>query len=231
MVITADILARALTYPYPVPGDDYLFSAGRSRPLCASFPLAERTAVVAVGSNRAPQQLRRKFGDTAEIPVTQGTLVDYDVVYSAHVARYGSVPACLFPSANTRVEIWVNWLTPEQLAAMHLTEAVGVNYDFVALPQASVSGRGLGSDIAAYYYKSRRGALAVAGQPAALAAVNARQRRYLPRDQESLLRHVHGRYGGGDFTSWILRVIASEQDRLQLTARLSETAIRAENIA
>jgi hypothetical protein len=224
---SADILTRALDYPYPVPDHDYLFCAGGSRPLPIDFPFTGLTPVVAVGSNRSPQQLQRKFGTSAVMAVTRVQLTDYDVVYSAHMARYGSVPACLFPSPQTTVEVWVNWLDTGQLADMHLTEAVGVNYDFIALPKGAVSGTGLGPRLAAHYYKSRRGALAIDGRPIALSAVTARQRQYLAYAQEDILRHVHQQHGTGAFITWLTAMIGDDPQRLRLTDRLSAAAINA----
>ena len=77
--------------------------------------------VIAHGSNRSPDQLRRKFdylsGAASEIPVTRARLRDHDVVYSAHVTQYGSMAANLQYLPGVEVEIFVTWLTPPQLPA------------------------------------------------------------------------------------------------------------------
>src|SRR3546814_20831446 len=68
----------------------------------------------------------RKFGHLAgaasAIPVTRTWLGDHDVVYSAHVTRYGSLSATLHRAPGTRVQVYVTWLTEAQLPRMHETE-------------------------------------------------------------------------------------------------------------
>ena len=137
-------LARAFGYPYPAPAGDFLLRDGAVHPLEPDLPLGDRVAVLGVGSNRAPEQLRRKFGDQAVVPVTTARLRDHDVVYSAHMASYGSIPATLIASPGTTVTVALNWLTTAQLRRMHETEAIGVNYDYgeaAALPIERGHGR------------------------------------------------------------------------------------------
>ena len=84
---------RALNYPYAAIEEDFLFTDGAAIELEDDSFLNNRQAVLAVGSNRSPEQLVRKFGKNETIPVTKATLRDYDVFYSAHIAAYGSIPA------------------------------------------------------------------------------------------------------------------------------------------
>ena len=56
-----------------------------------------RVAVLSVGSNRAPVQLRRKFGDAAIIPVTPARLFDCDIVHAAMLGFTRRCPAPHFP--------------------------------------------------------------------------------------------------------------------------------------
>ena len=87
----AGLLALATDYPYAAPDESYLFALGEARGLSAAgwrgYDFGPRVPVLAHGSNRSPQQLFRKFGRDAEIPVTYGRLAGFDVVYAAHVAR------------------------------------------------------------------------------------------------------------------------------------------------
>ena len=77
-----DLLALAKAYPFADPGKSYHFRGGAARPLEAAGPevFAGRTPVIAHGSNRSPDQLRRKYGAAAEIPVSRGWLAEHDVV-------------------------------------------------------------------------------------------------------------------------------------------------------
>ncbi len=108
-------LALAKSYPFPTPGGSYLFRAGAARPLAPGSAqaalFADRRPVIGHGSNPSPEQLPRKFGERAEIPVSRAWLSDYDVVYSAHVTHYGSIAANLQHTPGARAEVYVNWLT------------------------------------------------------------------------------------------------------------------------
>ncbi|MEC8846328.1 MAG: hypothetical protein VXW81_04360, partial [Pseudomonadota bacterium] len=139
----AERRARALDYPYRPAADDYLFTGAVARPWPETLDLRHRTPVIAAGSNRAPAQLRLKFGDAATVPVSRAWLADHDVVYSAHVARYGAIPACLFPAPDTRVAVWITWLDDTQLALRNETEAVGISYDYAHIDAALADGRGV----------------------------------------------------------------------------------------
>ena len=102
--------------------------------------LTDRCPVLAYGSNASPEQLYRKFGSLVAvepgdklIPVFRGTLDDHDVVYSASLASYGSVPATLQQSLGTTCQVFVTMLTPLQLQVMHESEGFPHVYDFFRL--------------------------------------------------------------------------------------------------
>ena len=94
---------RAVNYPYDAPDTAFVFENGRLRSLDDAAILFDRTAVLSVGSNRAPVQLRRKFGDDAIIPVTPAILHDCDIVHAAQLGYYGAVPCTAFPAAGCEV--------------------------------------------------------------------------------------------------------------------------------
>ena len=124
---------RASDYPYAAPEGAYVLDHGRLLQLSDASVLEGRVAVLSVGSNRAPVQLRRKFGNKAVVPVTPLILHDCDVVHAAAISYYGAVSCTAFPSRGTDVMLNAAWLDPEQLQVMHRTEALGVAYDYVRL--------------------------------------------------------------------------------------------------
>ena len=124
-------LRRALDYPYPLARwSDYLFDHGEVRELPDAYDYSGRVPVLAVGSNRSPEQLTRKYRDTAQIPVTRFEMTGYDVAYCAYMTHYGSMPATLVDAPGTRVTLAITWLTRDQLARMHDTESVGPHTQF-----------------------------------------------------------------------------------------------------
>jgi hypothetical protein len=95
----------------------------------------DRAPVLAVGSNAAPAQIRRKLstaGLAAAVPVTAVTVDGLSVGVSAHVSRAGYVPATPLqdPCAKSQ-PMWVTWFAPDELQAMDKTEP---NYDRVQVP-------------------------------------------------------------------------------------------------
>ncbi len=202
-------LQRALGYPYPAHSDDFLFEDGQARPLTVDHPLDGLTPVIAVGSNRAPVQLARKFsGMRASVPVTRLRARDVDVVHTAHIAGYGSIPATLAESPGTTVELWITWLTEAALARMDETEAVGVNYDRVTVSLAWTD-PGPRAPARALMYAGRRGLLRLDGSLIALESIPAQARRFPAMSQEQVLRRLHSEHGTDRFEDWIGGLIGS----------------------
>ena len=121
-------LYRAISYPYDITPNSFTFIRGESSPFDVLLTKG-RHPVIGYGSNQSPHRLRQKYGtDHSAIPVQRGCLADHDVVYSAHFASYGSVPAALRYVKGTSVSVAVNWLDDEQLEIMHGTEWDNYNY-------------------------------------------------------------------------------------------------------
>lgn len=221
-------LKRAYGYPYPAPGHDYLFRVGRVEMLPENADLGNRQPVIAVGSNRAPEQLERKFGAESDgaIPVTWAWMHGYDVVYCAHLAGYGSVPATLHGSPGTEVRVAVTWLTEAQLERMHETESVGASYVYGTFDLDAIDLGAGRPALRAGCYITKRGALVLDGEPVALAEIEARNRRFKSLPQAAKLALLHGRFGDHpEEAAWILSLLGdvNAPRRAHLAERLSET--------
>ncbi|WP_433431606.1 hypothetical protein [Nonomuraea sp. CA-141351] len=146
-LLTDDPISRPLTYPGRIPAtsgvlvDDAYVPL---RPVTGRRPkhwhaggetlgalLARhgcsraRHRVVAVGSNAAPGQLRRKFLDHGVRPIVPMTLADVRGIapgVSAHVSKWGYVPAAPIETPGETSRLFVLWLDEQQLAALDLTE-------------------------------------------------------------------------------------------------------------
>ena len=193
-----DALHRAKSYPYKIPARSYVIAGNQYEELaiCAPMPdLSGRRPVIAVGSNQSPEQLIRKFKDAdwGAMPVLRARLKDFDIVYSSHVASYGSIPATLRHSPGTRVSLFVNWLTPKQENRMHETEISTTNYLFGKLDDIELD-LDLGLAItSAFVYTSRRGALLREGLPVALKEIKAENRVWTALNQEEIQNHARDR--------------------------------------
>lgn len=219
----AQELLRAFLYPYAAPDHDFLFRAGEVIPISERDIAAltrGRTPVLAVGSNRAPVQLGRKFTHqnlSDEIPVTHGWLAHHDIVYSTHLTGYGAVPATLAPSPGTRVRVSVTWLTPRQLAHMHVTESVPAHYTYQQRHGRDLElDCGVGPDHVGFY-QSVRGHVFAQGVVFALAAIPAKQRRFKAFSQWEMLTHFAKRTGQGLSPAFVLRVIDDAAFRRSVT--------------
>ncbi|MEO3796332.1 hypothetical protein ABGB14_39555 [Nonomuraea sp. B10E15] len=181
-----DPISRPLTYPGRIPetsgvllDDAYapLKPAGSSpgewraagEPLSALLahrgcrPLSARHRVVAVGSNAAPSQVRRKFLDRGVCGVVPMTLADVPGVapgVSAHVSRAGYVPAAPIEAPGETSRLFVLWLDERQLAALDLTEP---NYTRTTLAHPLTLEPGLHFP-PAFVYAGKHGCLMDAGR-------------------------------------------------------------------
>ncbi len=134
----ASSIRHAESYPYARPACSYLFDGGRMLPL-PDDAHRDRLPIIASGSNAAPARLFAKFGSDHRIPVTRAVLQGFAVVFAGHFTSYGAIPATLCPHPQIATEVWITWLTPEQLTIMHQSEGVigcreaHQRYDFVDL--------------------------------------------------------------------------------------------------
>ena len=229
--MTSDILARAKDYPYRPPRHSYLFVDGDVRPLPAEPPATAydepRLPIVAIGSNRAPAQLARKFTGWPSgtiIPVTVGWLADHDIVYSGHFARYGALPAWLAQSPGTRVEVGVTWLTDRQLSHMHGTEGPH-NYSFEKLEAIDLRLDDGTLVSTAFAYLGRHRPFAPDGKPIPLSAISAEGRGAPALDQPAVLARARDVLAPQTpLDTFILETIADNALRTQRTRALQALA-------
>ncbi len=218
-------LTRAYGYPYAAPRGSYRYADGTAQPWL-KLQNAERTPVLAFGSNRAPGQLARKFGPMpvdGPIPVSSAVLTGFDAVYSGHLTRYGSVPARLWPSAGTRISVHITWLTPLQLVVMTGTEGAD-NYDLVRFLPGAVHCREHGPLAGVLAYGGRRPPLDFGAGPVALAEIRADGRRLVDADQAAVLSALRDKLAPElPLDRFVLQNIACPVTRRQRTERLHKT--------
>lgn len=212
-----DAVNRALDYPYATPPFAYQFTAEGVERLESMPDLRGRHPVVGIGSNRSPVQLARKFARWSEelaIPVLPARLSGYDVVYSAHIASYGAVPATLLAQPGVIVDVAVLWLTADERAQMDATEALGVNYGRQALPPGSVDSAFTDSGDCLETYVSLHGPAYFDGQPSAIAWLRAETRRLPARHQSEVQDYLRQRVGAREsFEDFVLSAVESRAVR------------------
>lgn len=251
-------LALAKGYPYEAPASSYRFRDGaidHSPP--ADWPRSaflNRFPVIAHGSNRAPEQLARKYvdGEAArikgaaaapnleliqtgaetlhreDIPVTRTRLYDYEVVYSAHMTRYGAVAANLQYALGAAVDVFITWLNAAQLQRMHDTELGGEIYRFGLLRGVTMEHPTgpLPPLESVFVYLSFAGCLRVEEKPAGIAAIPAAKRGFPVLSQLEALETVRSRLRPElDLDDFILMVIAEPTVRSSVIEALRADAV------
>lgn len=202
-------VARALGYPYPPAPRPVRVTPRGVSPLPDPAPealLAEgRGAVIAAGANAAPQRLAEKLADLApDVPLVPAWLHGHAVVYSAHISRYGAVPATLLPCPGGRSRVAVLFVTPDELARLHDSEALGENYRFTRLHGLRLELAAGGRLRAAGAYLSLHGPLMPGGAPVAVAAVPAEGVPHARLSQAEVQRAVMGMVAAtGDVAGFI----------------------------
>ena len=222
---------RAINYPYFAPNYSFSFYKGEFiKGICDD--LNNRIPILSVGSNRSPYQLKRKFSLNQDICVTPAILKDSDIVYAASLSAYGSMPATQWPSWGTEVDLNVLWLNEEQLEIMHLSEALGVAYDFVKLRLGAVKIKDF------KYAKQIYGYVSIAGvfpfydnKPKRLSKINAKNvalKSY--SEKKALLSLIHSLgIEENKLSEWIYKVVSNKAYRVSIHEKLKSNAMKPKN--
>ena len=194
-----DRIRHAKSYPFEIPDTSYVYRRGEVFPYDADPAMRDgRTPVLAAGSNQSHRQIARKFDGHPSggvIPSQRGRMFDFDVVYAAHIASYGSVPATFQHSPGTVVSVFVLWLDEAQLARMHETEG---NYTFDRIDGVRIElddGGGVLSQ--AHSYSSKIGCLNHDAACVSLSEIAASGRRFAEATQPEILGIVRDRLAPG----------------------------------
>lgn len=168
------------------------------RSVLSRFDIAEeqltgtRVPVIACGSNASPQRLKQKYDRDlpgSVVPTFRVTLTHYSVVFAAKFTEYGSVPATLAHTPGTTTEVYVNLLSPAQLAVMDGTETLGCSYDRPILDDAVVESEDGFQFADVHAYISRHGCFTPHGQPVTLSGVKSDGNPFTAMEQASV-QHV-----------------------------------------
>ena len=225
-----------LQYPFQVPAHSFLWMAGRVEPLSSSSSveelIAQRHAVLAIGSNASPAQLTRKFGEerfmdptspNGCIPVLTASVADVDVVYGAHLAWYGSLPATLLQTHGACAHVFVTWLTSAQLERMNETEGLGASYQLRRITGVRSHGQGVDPAVS---YVTVAGVAVLGGGPLGLASIHSAGSPWPRGTQRQAWDCLSLDMGcGGTGTSLLDRVLASAEWREKVESHLAASRL------
>ncbi len=231
------LLAIAKGYPYEAPSRSFLYRDGKENALpgadAGQSPIDEwrrqgRVPVLAYGANRSASALARKYAGWPEgttIPVTQAWLDDHDIVYSAHLSRYGSAPAKVERVEGVTVEVGVIWLTAPQLDRMHETEGKD-NYRFESLYRQNLSLQAFDATLdRVFAYVGKRHTLRRTDAPVPIASIKAHGRKHEALDQAAAMAHIRDQLAPGtELDAFILQTIGCPITRRHRTERLGRVS-------
>lgn len=178
-----------MRYPYMTLSRPFIQLGRRTLgPDEVELDLSERLAVLAYGSNAAPEALGHKLAISAEpVLVVPVLLRDFDVVYSAHISPYGAVPATLQRSPGTVARVHLAYMTNGQLTLIAATEP---NYEPAVLDGIGCQLEGGETISGPSAFVSRHGCLLVEDNEVALAAVEASGRTFAALSEPQALERV-----------------------------------------
>lgn len=205
-----ELVGWALAYPYRPPPGSFVQVGERTEPVpAAGLDLSGRRALLSYGANAAPTALARKLAtlEPRPLPVLAAELTGFDVVYSAHITRYGAVPAALVVSPGTTASVHLVFPDEEQLAALAATE--GQNYALERLVGFTCElGVGAAAPEEIDAFISVHGPLLRGGEPIALAAIPARGRHFPQLSTPEVIELVRAELTPElDLTQFILRFV------------------------
>ncbi|PXF41779.1 hypothetical protein BWQ96_08500 [Gracilariopsis chorda] len=225
------IIERALKYPYYRPPESFTFANGTYSNLEHVPDWSLYTPVLAIGSNAAPVQLKRKFGVTPQpVHVVKAHLAGMDVVYGVQLSYYGSFAASLVRSEGTVVDVFITWLNDEFLSYMHTTE---LGYKFCRLNDGHqvqirlADGQPLKRHVYAYVARSGPLCLQLDGAPASTAVaitdIKARGRIFPQRTQVQMQHIVRFMVTVQEnLSQFVLRNVRDEQRRKRIMHHLQQ---------
>lgn len=222
----AKILSAARDYPYDIPEQSFVYCKHGVREFDGSLR-HRRTPVLAIGSNQSPARLAQKFGHDAShvIPVQRAKLRGFDVVYSAHISRYGAVPAMLQTSDGASVTISVTWLDETQLEIMSQSEISAANYAFALLEGLTLQLDDGETLTRAHAYVSSRGHLSNGGA-IGLSAIPCEGRRYPAMSTAQALELVRQRVAPEvSADEFVVRLVSDDDYRAEVTQRIGADAV------
>ena len=227
-------LNRANLYPYQAPPVSFVINHGKLQKLPHKFKFDKRIPILAIGSNRSPSQLLRKFGKSEIIPVTNITVKNFDVIYASLISYYGAVPATLWPVEGSEVRLSIIWLDNSQLKIMHETEAVGKAYDFVEFDNKIINFKSpflIKGNI--YGYVSKFGALNFGSkvfEVRALSAIKAKKRLLKSINQQKALKFLSSKITNRCSKKYVLdfrnKVISDKDYRFKTIKKLNGIGIQ-----
>ena len=218
---------KAISYPYEAPKTSFTFKNGKFyQGICIS--LKNRVPIISIGSNRSPYQLKNKFGINENLCVTPAKLYNSIVVYAASISAYGSIPATQWPCEGSVSDLNLLWLSYDQLKIMHLSEGLGIAYNYVELDKDTVTLQEEDYSGPIFGYISMKGVYLFDGnEPVRLKKIKSNTTTFSSINEYEALNRlfIDNPCGQDSLECWIKKMISNKSMRLSLIDKMSENSL------
>ena len=223
---------KAISYPYEAPKTSFTFKNGKFYQ-GIHISLKNRVPIISIGSNRSPYQLKNKFGINENLCVTPAKLYNSIIVYAASISAYGSIPATQWPCEGSVCDLNLLWLNYDQLQIMHLSEGLGIAYNYVELDKDSViiqdedySGSIFG------YISVRGGYLFDNNLPFQLKNIKSSLNTYSSINEYEALNKLFldNPSGQNSLECWLKKIISNKSMRFSLIEKMSKKSLLPSNV-
>ena len=223
---------RAINYPYKAPTTSFTFKNGKFYH-GIQISLKNRVPIISIGSNRSPYQLKNKFGINENLCVTPAKLYNSIVVYAASISAYGSIPATQWPCEGSVSDLNLLWLSYDQLQIMHLSEGLGIAYNYVELDKDCVIINEVDYSGSIFGYISVRGGyLFEDNLPFQLKNIKSNVSSYSSINEYEALNKLflNNPSGENSLECWLKKMISNKSMRLSLIEKMSKKSFLPSNV-
>ena len=218
---------KAISYPYKAPTTSFTFKNGKFYQ-GIHISLKDRVPIISIGSNRSPYQLKNKFGVKENLCVTPAKLYNSVIVYAASMSAYGSIPATQWPCEGSVSDLNLLWLNQDQLQIMHLSEGLGIAYNYVELDNDTVILQEEDYSGPIFGYISMRGGYLFKGnEPLRLKNIKSNANSFLCINEYEALKELFSENSDNHTTlkCWLKKLISNKSKRLSLIDKMSKKSL------
>ena len=218
---------KAISYPYKAPTTSFTFKNEKFYQ-GIHISLKDRVPILSIGSNRSPYQLKNKFGVKENLCVTPTKLYNSVIVYAASMSAYGSIPATQWPCEGSVSDLNLLWLNQDQLQIMHLSEGLGIAYNYVELDNDTVILQEEDYSGPIFGYISMRGGYLFKGnEPLRLKNIKSNANSFLCINEYEALKELFSENSDNHTTlkCWLKKLISNKSKRLSLIDKMSKKSL------
>ena len=218
---------RAISYPYKAPAFSFTFKNGKFYQ-GIHISLKDRVPILSIGSNRSPYQLKNKFGKEENLCVTPAKLYNSVIVYAASMSAYGSIPATQWPCEGSVSDLNILWLKKDQLQIMHLSEGLGVAYNYVELDRKTVINKEVDYSGPIFGYISMKGGYLFEGNaPLKLKNIKTNMKTSSSINEYEALNKLflENSCRQNSLECWLNKLISNKNKRFSLIKKMSKKSI------